>query len=1045
MRKSPVRPRPQSRQIPRRTAKPALHTPVPATAVQNSGEAQYRLLFEANPNPMWIFDEDSLRFLEVNREATLLYGWSREEFLTMTVHDVRPPEEARKLAAKMASQRGSRETFVGEWRHWKKDRSLLDVEVTISCIEFNGRQARLTLVKDVTLRKQSEAALRASEARFRALVQASSDVVYHMSADWTEMRHLVSRNFIPDTLEPTRAWLQKYIHPDDRKQVLAAIRKAIRSRSVFELEHRVVRVDGTLGWTFSRAIPILNAKGRIVEWYGMASDVTARRHADMALKAELDATQKLADLGSLFAREGDLKPVLTAVVDAAIEITGANAGRIQLLDPSSGNLKVVAQSGPTKCWHDTAWTQGLDGDSRGQKPHGGELLTTPMLGRSGERLGLLLTHYPSLHGPEQRELSLLDLLARQAADLIERVRAESALRASEEKYRQLFESIDQGFCTIDMIFDELGRPVDYRFLIVNPAFERQTGIANAAGRRMRDIAPLHEQYWFDIYGRIALTGVALRFENVATQFQRVYDVFAWRVGLPSQHRVAVLFNDITDRKQAEQSLRDSEERLQKTQAIAHLGSWDLDLATRRLTLSPEFYRIFGLQPGEFPATYESFLDCVHPDDRGQVDSAYRRSLLDGQESYDLEYRIRRQISGECRYIHGKCEHLRNAAGQVVRSIGMVHDITERKLSEARLQELNATLEQRVADRTRELRQREERLRAILNTVVDAVVTIDGHGIIIGVNPATERMFGYTEGEMLGQNVKMLMPPPYREEHDSYIERFRRTGVAKIIGSGREVQAQRKDGSLFPIELAVSQVDHMQIFTGVIRDISQRRNLEREILNISESERASIGQDLHDDLGQQLAGIWLLCDSMKSSLAREGSSQGENAAKITTLLKNALVLTRSLARGLHPVAVQGGGLVNALKDLALRTRDIFHADCLCTCPASIELDETTATHLYRIAQEAVTNAIKHADSARISIHLDADQERVLLTVKDNGGGDGKEIARLSDEWQGMGLRIMHYRAKLIGGHLSIQRHRSGRGTSVVCTVPLPQKPNAIHFP
>ena len=124
------------------------------------------------------------------------------------------------------------------------------------------------------VRREGAESLRASEERFRAFVLASSDVVYRMSADWQELRFLEGRGFIADAPEPTRSWLEKYIHADDQKMVLEAIEKAIASRGTFELEHRVIRVDGTLGWAFSRAIPISGALGEIVEWFGAASDVT---------------------------------------------------------------------------------------------------------------------------------------------------------------------------------------------------------------------------------------------------------------------------------------------------------------------------------------------------------------------------------------------------------------------------------------------------------------------------------------------------------------------------------------------------------------------------------------------------------------------------------------------------------------------------------------------------------------------------------------------------------------------------------------------------
>ena len=172
--------------------------------------------------------------------------------------------------------------------------------------------------------------------------------------------------------------------------------------------------------------------------------------------------------------------------------------------------------------------------------------------------------------PDQELLNMLATIGSQIGQFIERNRAEAELRESEQNYRMLFESIDEGFCTIEVLFDQNEKPVDYRFLRISPSFERQTGIKNAAGRRMREIAPRHEEHWFEIYGRIALTGEPMRFENEAKQLGRWYDVYAFRVEDPRRRRVGILFNDITERKRAEAEARDSERRYREVQAeLAH--------------------------------------------------------------------------------------------------------------------------------------------------------------------------------------------------------------------------------------------------------------------------------------------------------------------------------------------------------------------------------------------------------------------------------------------------------------------------------------------
>ena len=178
-----------------------------------------------------------------------------------------------------------------------------------------------------------------------------------------------------------------------------------------------------------------------------------------------------------------------------------------------------------------------------------------------------------------------------------------------------------------------------------------------------------------------------------TLFQTFLAIVAGTITIAVVVRVAHSLGGSLDK--ASEKLLEREARLNKTQEMAHVGSWELDIASGRLIWSDEVYRIFGLKPQEFPATYEAFLDSIHPQDRDAVDSAYTQSVQEGADSYEIDHRVVRQHSREVRFVHEKCDHLRDASGRIVRSVGMVHDISERKRSEQEIHQNEARLKRLV--------------------------------------------------------------------------------------------------------------------------------------------------------------------------------------------------------------------------------------------------------------------------------------------------------------------------------------------------------------
>lgn len=341
---------------------------------------------------------------------------------------------------------------------------------------------------------------------------------------------------------------------------------------------------------------------------------------------------------------------------------------------------------------------------------------------------------------------------------------------------------------------------------------------------------------------------------------------------------------------------------------------------------------------------------------------------------------------------------------------------------------NLSLENEIAER-KQAELARDRLAAIVESSSDAILSKTLDGIITSWNQGAEKMFGHTSEEIVGRSVTLLLPADRSDDLERVLESIQREEAIEPF----ETVRVRKDGRLVHVSLTLSPIkDEAGRIAGVsaiMQDITERKRLEAEILQVSEYEQRRIAEDLHDGLGQQLGGISFLSAVLKKNLTELGSPEAEAAAKISKLLTDAMAQTRNLARGLHPVPPETNGLMSALEDLAVRTTDLFKVSCRFKClkPVLIE-NNIVATHLYRIAQEATTNAFKHGRAQRIDIALSSLPDQIILTVSDDGVG----FKATEPHRKGLGLRIMNHRASMIGGTVSVQKQRGG-GTKVICTV------------
>jgi PAS domain S-box-containing protein len=471
--------------------------------------------------------------------------------------------------------------------------------------------------------------------------------------------------------------------------------------------------------------------------------------------------------------------------------------------------------------------------------------------------------------------------------------------------------------------------------------------------------------------------------------------------------VVITFVDITERKKAADTVVRHLAAIVENSVDA-IFSKNLDGIIQTWNRGAE--RLYGYTAEE--AVGQSVRMLVPEDRIDEWDSIMQR-LRRGESVERLESeRVRKD--GQPIPVALTISPLRDHRGKVVSASTIARDISASKRAD------------------QALRDQEERLRALLDTAADAILTIDRNGIIQTVNPATEHLFGYTAAEMIGRTVKMLMPSPYREEHDDYLARYLQTGEKHLIGIGREVEARRKDGSIFPIDLAVSEIKHLQLFTGIIRDITRRRELECEVVEIASLEQRRIGHDLHDCLGQELIALNLLAKDLVDTLQTDPAKAPNLTEKMIHGLRRGQKELRAVLRGLIPVEVDTKGLMAALADLADHTQRENKVACVFGCPSPVSVaDNLTATHLYLIAREAIRNAVKHARPRTIRIHLES--KRVLiLRVQDDGIGIRATKAVERAKQSGLGLRIMRNRAAIIGAKLTIEPAESA-GTLVTCVL------------
>lgn len=797
--------------------------------------------------------------------------------------------------------------------------------------------------------------------------------------------------------------LVEMVHPDDRDEVVRHLMGAVEQGRLAVTARLVNPGTGAVAWVETRGRAVVDRPVPGMRLTGIIRNVTEEKERERALRDEFARValharrfDAIASAAEDFIYSFDQDARFTYLSQRVLDLFGVTYD--QAIGKNMWELGYppeVAEKLTRQVKHVVETGQPIRDETMPLAFAGGEAayeyIFTPILDSEGNAEGV----------------------AGISRDMTTRRQFEEQLRASEERYRSLFNSIDEGFCVIEMIYDDDGNPVDYLFLEVNPAFERHTTMKDAAGKRMREFVPNHEESWFEIYGRVAETGETIRFINQAAALGgRWFDLNAFRVGGPESKRVAVLFTDITERKMAEEAVRHSEARLRRALDIETVGVIFFKPDGAITYANPAFLRMSGYDQADVEA--------------GRV----RWDIMTPPEWLAESRRMVRDLFG-----HGRCapyekEYIRKDGS---RWWGM--------FAAARLDEDEAV--EFIIDITETKRTELERARlaSIVESSQDAIFRCGVDGTIVDWNRGAEQLFGYTAAEIVGKNVRLLIPKSRAEEPSRIVQTLLRGEEVQTY----ETERRRKDGSLVQVEIrpsAIRNLDGELVGIAVIgRDVTARKRLEQA----QEDFLAMASHDLRSPV-TVLRGRAQLMRRRKSYDEAAIEVILEQAQRIDRLVSDlqSVVQLEASEFKLHRGAVD---LAKLAREAVARVTAQGKARIALEAPPEPIVGDWDRDRLAQVFDNLLGNAVKYTPpDTGISIRIGAADGEATFTVADRGPGiPGEALPRLFDRFyradqsgrssgMGLGLYIARMLVEAHGGRIAVES-REGEGSAFTVTLPI----------
>lgn len=983
-----------------------------ADELLKKSEEKYRLLFMNNPAPMWIYDPETLKFLEVNELAVYHYGYSREEFLNMTLRDIRPSEDIPYLEEILSSHKGKLRK-INLVRHKKKDNSLIYVEITSHSIDFEGKNAVFVLAMDVTKRKEAEEALIASEERFRTTLYSIGDAViatdkYGKITQVNPVAEELTGYTEAEAINKPLEEIFKIINETTREIVENPVHKVLKEVRVIGLANHTLLIskNGKEIPIADSGAPIKDSNDNISGVVLVFRDQTQERAARNALEEsefKLKQSQRIARIGYY---DLDVKSGIWKSSEMLDEIFGIDKNYDHSIEGWNNLVHPDYQSEMKQYF--------LDYVIKNKNPFDKEY----------KIINKALNKTYWVHGYGTLEFDDSGKPVRMFGtiqDITKRKEMEEIIQASEEKYRLLIENQSDLLVKVDS---------EGRFLFVSPSYCKMFGKSESELLGKKFVPLVHE----DDQAATLEEMKKLNYPPHSCKIQqraRTKDGWRWLEWLDNAviddkgniEYIIGVGRDITDRKKIELELKESEERYRKFFEEDLTGDFISTIDGKLLMCNPAYVKILGYDSVEEMMNVTTKTFYKNPEDRVKLIELIReRKKL---ENYEVN--LLRKDGEEVNAIENIYGEF-DLNGELALLKGYVFDITAIRRAE------------------KALRESEERFHLMFENNKAVMLLIDPEsGKILDANNAASEFYGYCLDRLRTMNINQINIASQNEIKNRLNE------AASGAQSHFLYSHKLKSGEIRNVEAYSSRIilrGEVVLFS-IIHDITERVKAENEVIEsreklralaakleqIKEEEKISLARELHDNLGQRLTGLkldtaWLL-RRINNPNNDEKDKIISRIGEMSNLIDEIINNVRRISSELRPNILDYMGLLPSLEWLLqdfnkkTETHISFTSDV-----KEFNVDKQTSTAVFRIFQEAITNIVRHSKATFVEMKIEQDDKNYFVKLMDNGVGFPEE--KIND-LKSLGIIGMKERALQIKSVLEISNRKEG-GTIVSLTIP-----------